>query len=112
MNVDKRIDILKLETNTDKLAEILYAVLHLGYRPGMLLIHWETSPDSSLESTLLAGHIQNLGYGLACKWNNNYLYMFTDKNLYEMCSWEVTNVPNPLVAKIMESIVVKKEEKE
>lgn len=110
--VDDRIDILKVDCKTNKLAEVIYSTLHNGYRPGILLIHWETSPDSMLESTLLAGHLQNVGYGLVAKYNNNYLYYFTDKNVYEMCSWETTNVPNPLVAKCIEVAQVKNPEKE
>ncbi len=112
IGVDERVDILKIDTTTNKLAEVLYAMLHYGYRPGILMIHWETSPDSTLETTLLAGHLQNIGYGLAAKSKNNYLYYFTDKNLYEMCSWETTEVPNPLVPKILELLQVKNPEKE
>ncbi len=110
--VDERIDILKIDTSNNKLAESLYSILHYGYRPGILMIHWETSPDSTLETTLLAGHLQNIGYGLVAKSQNNYLYYFTDKNLYEMCSWETSEVPNPLVAKFMEMAHVKNPEKE
>ena len=110
LKIEERIDILKIDATTATLAENLYAILHLGYRPGIVLIHWETSPDSTLETTLLAGHLQNLGYGLVTKSKNNYLYYFTDKNLYEMCSWETNEVANPLVAKFVE--MVKNTEKE
>lgn len=110
--VEERIDILKVECTTLKAAEMIYAILHLGYRPGLLLLRWETSPDSTLETTLLAGHMQNIGYGLVSKEKNNYLYYFTDKNLYEMCSWETNQVPNPLVAKLFESFQQKNTEKE
>jgi hypothetical protein len=110
LNVEERIDILKIDASTAILAESLYGILHLGYRPGLVLIHWETSPDSSLETTLLAGHLQNLGYGLVTKSKNNYLYYFTDKNLYEICSWETNEVANPLAAKFLE--MVKNTEKE
>jgi hypothetical protein len=110
--VDERVDILKIDATTSKLAETLYSILHNGYRPGILMIHWETSPDSTLETTLLAGHLQNIGYGLVAKSKNNYLYYFTDKNIYEMCSWETSESPNPLVAKFMELVQVKNQEKE
>jgi hypothetical protein len=112
LGVEERIDILKIDTSTTKLAESLYGILHFGYRPGIILVHWETSPDSTLETTLLAGHLQNLGYGLVAKSGNNYLYYFTDKNVYEMCSWETNEVPNPLVAKILETVHMKNPEKE
>lgn len=110
--IEERIDILKIDAKTITLAESLYAILHFGYRPAMVLIHWDPSPDSTLETTLLAGHLQNLGYGLVTKSKNNYLYYFTDKNLYELCSWETTEVPNPLVAKIVEVAQWKNPEKE
>jgi len=112
LNEHDRIDVLKVDCSKDKNAELLYSVFHNGYRPGILMIHWESSPDSSLETTLLAGHIQNLGYGLVSKWNQNYLYYFTDKNLYEMCSWETSEVQNPLVSKLFESFEMKNQTKE
>jgi hypothetical protein len=104
LNVEERIDILKIDATTSILAENLYAILHLGYRPGLVLLHWETPPDSTLETTLLAGHLQTIGYGLVTKSKNNYLYYFTDKNLYEMCSWETNEVANPLAATFLELI--------
>jgi hypothetical protein len=107
-----RIDVLKVNTDVSTMASTLYSLFHYGYRPGLLLLHWETSPDSTLETTLLAGHIQNIGYGLVSKFENNYLYMFTDKNVYEMCSWETLDAPNPLVAKLYESFLVKNQGKE
>jgi hypothetical protein len=112
LNETNRIDMLKVDCPKEKTAELLYAIFHNGYRPGILMIHWESSPDSLLETTLLAGHIQNLGYGLVSKWNQNYLYYFTDKNLYEMCSWETSEVQNPLVSKLFESFQMKNHTKE
>lgn len=109
---EERIDVLKVDGDTQTIASTLYSVLHYGYRPGLLLIHWETTPDSTLETTILAGHIQNNGYGLVSKSGNNYLYMFTDKNIYEMCSWESTDAPNPLLAKLLDSFSVKNERSE
>lgn len=102
LSVEERIDVLKIDTSTAKLAELLYGILHVGYRPGMVLLHWTCTPDSSLETTLLAGHLQNLGYGLVAKSDTHYLYYFTDKNLYEMCSWEKTDVANPLIATLID----------
>ena len=109
---EERIDILKVAADTKTIASTLYPILHYGYRPSILMIQWETTPDSTVETTILAGHIQNIGYGLVSKFKNNYLYLFTDKNLYEMCSWESLDHPNPLVAKIVESISMKNQEKE
>ena len=112
LNENNRIDVLKVDCSETKTAELLYSVLHNGYRPGILMIHWESSPDSNLPATLLAGHLQNLGYGLVSKSKQNYLYYFTDKNLYEMCSWEITEVQNPLLSKLFESFQMKNEGKE
>lgn len=112
LGCEERIDILKIDTTTAKQAELLYAFLHNGYRPGIVLLHWETSPDSTLETTLLAGHLQNIGYGLVAKEKNNYMYYYTDKNLYEMCSWETNEVANPLVAKLLEATQMKNKQKE
>jgi hypothetical protein len=110
LDVEERIDILKIDTTVCRLAETLYAILHFGYRPAMVLLHW--APDSTLETTLLAGHLQNVGYGLVAKSENKYLYYFTDKNLYELCSWETTDVVNPLVATLLEAAQLKNPEKQ
>jgi hypothetical protein len=112
LNENDRIDVLKVDCPGHKNAEVLYGILHYGYRPGILMIHWESSPDSTLETSLVAGHLQNMGYGLVNKWKNNYLYYFTDKNLYEMCSWESTESPNPLLSKLFESFQMKNQTKE
>jgi hypothetical protein len=112
LNENDRIDVLKIDCSGETTAELLYSMINNGYRPGILMIHWDSSPDSTLESTLLAGHLQNLGYGLVSKWKNNYLYYFTDKNLYEMCTWETSEVQNPLVSKLFESFQMKNQTKE
>ena len=75
---EARIDILKIEVN-DETAPILYGVFHYGFRPGLLLVSWEKTPDNSMESTLLAGHLQNVGYALVCKSGSNFLYYFNDR---------------------------------
>ena len=98
---ENRIDILKVNI-TDQTVASLYAMLHYGYRPGLLLVSWQTSPDASTETTLLAGHIQTTGYALMYREKNNYLYFFNDKCAYELCSWENYVVENPLVSKIFQ----------
>ncbi len=100
---EQRIDILKLDC-IDRTCGSLYAILSSGFRPGVVMIHWDPSPDSSLQNTLLAGHLQNCGYGLVAKYQNNYLYYFTDRGLYDTVSWETNVVENPLVNGILESV--------
>lgn len=104
---ETRIDILKI-TISDQTAAMLYAMLHYGYRPGLIFVSWNTSPDTTVENTLLAGHLQMTGYALVDTRGNNYLYYFNDKNMYEVCSWQSNKTENPLVAKIMESASLKK----
>ena len=103
---EERIDILKLDT-IERTCGSLYAILSNGYRPGIVMIHWDPSPDSSLQNTLLAGHLQTCGYGLVAKYENNYLYYFTDRGLYDTVSWETNAVENPLVNGILESVLGK-----
>jgi hypothetical protein len=103
---EKRIDILKIEVNDDT-APILYGVLHYGFRPGILLVSWEKTPDNSTDSSLLAGHLQNVGYALVCKSGSNFLYYFNDKCVYDLCSWEDHVNENPLITKIFQMAVLK-----
>ena len=100
---ESRVDILKLHL-TEQTVPVLYALLHYGYRPGLVLLTWNTLPDASVENTLLAGHLQMTGYGLAEMVGNNYLYVFHDKNMYEICSWQNNVVENPLMTRISETL--------
>jgi hypothetical protein len=100
---EERIDILKLDC-IDRTCGTLYSILSSGYRPGVVMICWEPTPDSSLQNTLLAGHLQTCGYGLVAKYKNNFLYYFTDRGLYDTVSWETNVVENPLVNGILDSV--------
>ena len=104
---ETRIDILKINI-AEETVPMLYAMLHYGYRPGLIFVSWNTSPDTTVENTLLAGHLQMTGYALVDTRGNNYLYYFNDKNMYEVCSWESNKSENPLIAKIMETASLKK----
>jgi hypothetical protein len=108
---EARIDILKIEVN-DETAPILYGVFHYGFRPGILLVSWEKTPDNSTEFTLLAGHLQNVGYALVCKSGSNFLYYFNDKSVYDLCSWEDHVNENPLITRIYEMALLKNTPKE
>lgn len=95
----ERIDFCKIdykEFNT----HILYSLLNAGYRPGVLLVHWNRHPDQFTDSMLCAGHIQNSGYCLAGCENNWFLYVYIDNCLYESCSWARTDVANPMMDEI------------
>lgn len=104
---ETRIDILKAVLS-EKTVSSLYAMLHYGFRPGLLFLQWESSPDAATETTLLAGHLQCSGYALMFKENNNYLYFYNDKCAYEVCSWENYVVENPMIAKFFELAALEK----
>lgn len=105
MNLEEqRIDILKISMGLGLERPLLFSLLDTGFRPGILLIDWSESPDSSLFTTLCAGHLQNSGYTLLAKHGNHYLYFFYDRSVYELCSWEQNNVENPLVAEIVKAV--------
>ena len=105
---EARVDILKIHVS-DETAGSLYALFHYGYRPGILLVSWEKekTPDNALESSLLAGHLQNIGYALMCKSGSNFLYYFNDKCVYDLCSWEDFTNENPLMTKIYQMATLK-----
>jgi hypothetical protein len=84
-----KIDFPDLETN------LVYSVLNAGYRPGLFLIRWNHKPDEFTETMLAAGHLQNSGYKLVAVENGYFLYLFYDECLYEICSWQRTDVNNP-----------------
>lgn len=100
-----RLDILKIDTSPFE-ASLLDSLWHSGFRPSLLLINWTSSPDSSLNTVLSAGHLQMLGYALLGKEGTRYLYYFTDVNYYETCSWETParRFENPLMKNMAQSI--------
>ena len=93
-----RVDICKIEY-PGLTYEIIYTMLHAGYRPGLLYIRWDEHPDKGTEAMLCAGHLQNCGYGLAAELDGYFLYRFVDDCVYETCSWSRTDCINPLFAK-------------
>ena len=80
---------------------VLAALLDTGYRPGLLMVKWSNMPDSHMFTTLIAGHLQNCGYTLLEKSGDRFTYMFIDKCMYEICSWETNATLNPLVTEIL-----------
>jgi hypothetical protein len=97
-----RIDLLKIHM-PDFECPILYAMLHAGYRPGLLWVHWSAHPDSDLQTSSAAGHLQNLGYTLLKADELCFLYYYNDNSLYDICSWAVEGIPNPMVDTILRS---------
>ncbi len=102
---DVHVDVLKLDT-CDFQDLILYSLWQTGFRPSLLLIHWNTSPDSDLSTLLPAGHLQMIGYTLAAKEGNRFLYYYTDTNYYETCSWETPakRFENPFVSNLVKAV--------
>jgi hypothetical protein len=54
---------------------------------------------------MAAGHLQNTGYMLIAKEQTKYLYYYFDMDLYTTCSWENTNIANPLTHAIAAEVV-------
>jgi hypothetical protein len=103
-----RIDVLKIDTVASAPGlenGILQALLNAGFRPAVILVHWSTSPDTTLSTTSAAGHLQNTGYVLMSKVDNKFLYYFVDQDMYQTCSWEDTTSVNPMVKELLNNIL-------
>jgi hypothetical protein len=100
-----RVDILKVDKCPHE-AMVLNSLWTTGFRPSLLLIHWNESPDTSTQNLVTAAHLQMLGYALIGKEGNRYLYFYTDTNYYEVCSWETVakRFENPLMVELVNSI--------
>lgn len=90
-----RLDLLKVDAD-DFTTTALYTLMSIGYRPGLLYVHWHKHPDKYNDTMLCAGHLQNIGYRLLSSNDNWFLYRFDDDCMYEYCSWERTDCANPL----------------
>ena len=108
MDGEKRIDILKISLVEGWERGVLAAVLDTGYRPGLIMVKWSHMPDTHLFTTLAAGHLQNCGYTLLETNGDRFTYMFVDKCMYEICSWETNKVINPLVTDIVNATTASK----
>jgi hypothetical protein len=98
-----RIDLLNVQLDTALTHSFLYSLINSSYRPGLIIVSYANTPDSSLETSILAGHLQNIGYMLVEKMEHKFLYMYNDKNVYEICSFENTTVDNPITFEIIKS---------
>jgi len=98
-----RVDIINLQLNSSLERLFLYSLIESGYRPGLVLVSYSSKPDSDLLTTQVAAHLQNVGYQLIIKEDNKFLYLYNDKNLYEITSYENTSVDNPLMFEILKA---------
>ncbi len=97
---EKRIDICKIALGEGLEKSMIYSLLDSPFRPGILLVEWSTMPDDDLQTTLCAGHLQNCGYALLANKLNRFFYIYNDRCMYEICSWETNKVENPMVAEL------------
>lgn len=102
---DIHLDILKLDT-CEYQDSILNSLWQSGFRPSLLLVHWNESPDNDLPTLNTAANLQMLGYSLAAKEGKRFLYYFTDTNYYETCSWETPakRFENPFVSNLVKAV--------
>ena len=98
-----RIDLLNIQIGSNTEIPLLFSLLNTPYRPGLVIVNYTDKPDTSIYSTQVAGHLQNIGYMLLAKEDNKFLYMYNDKNVYEFCSYEDTSIDNPLVYELVKS---------
>ncbi len=99
------VDILKLDSSPFE-NQILESLWHTGFRPSLLLIHWNSAPDEDLQTLNTAAHLQMLGYALIAKEGRRFLYYFTDVNYFETCSWETVakRFENPFVSNLVKTV--------
>lgn len=98
-----RVDILKICLGNKYELPVLQSFLTVGFRPGMILIEWSHLPDEDSASCITAGHLQTCGYRLLASYGNRFLYIATDRCMYDICSWQDNNTDNPMVTEIVKS---------
>lgn len=100
------IDLLKVDTCSYE-SVVLNGLIQSGFRPSLLLINWVNTPDTNLQSLLLAANIQMIGYSLIGKEGSRFLYYYTDVNYYETTSWETVSkkMENPLISNLLRSVL-------
>ena len=102
--VMERVDFVKIDYN-ELNSSIVYDILTQGYRPGLILIHWNENPDNFSHTMLAAGHLQNSGYTLLEVSDDWFLYHFNDQCVYESTSWARSDVPNPLLHEFKQNVI-------
>ena len=104
---DVHLDFVKVDSTPFE-GVILQSLVQSGFRPSLLLINWhDGTPDTSLQSLLLAAHLQMIGYSLVGKEGSRFLYYYTDVNYYETTSWETISkkLENPLISNLLRSVL-------
>jgi hypothetical protein len=99
-----QLDIVKISLNTLGY-DVVHSFLNQGYRPGLVIVRWDEHPDKNSLAMITAGHLQCCGYKLIDSYENSFIYMYTDSCLYECCSWERSDVENPLLDEIKQSLL-------
>lgn len=101
-----RIDVLKID-KTPYQTMVLSSLWDAGLRPSLILVNWNAAPDSDLNTTITAGHLQMLGYTLVGKEGTRFLYYYMDVNYYETCSWEglAKHLENPMMSNLVRSLI-------
>ena len=100
----ERVDFVKVDYK-ELNCSILYDILTEGYRPGLILVHWDEHPDQYNHTMLCAGHLQNTGYSLIAEKDNWFLYRYNDQCVYETTSWARNDCENPLLEEYKQNIV-------
>ena len=103
MNISPRVDILNIQLGSLE-EPILYSFTNTCFRPGLIMVSYTNTPDTTLLTTQAAGHLQNTGYQLIGKHENKFLYLYNDKNVYEYASYENKTVENPLLFEVLKSV--------
>lgn len=101
---EERVDFVKVDYDEVN-CSIVYDLLTHGYRPGLILIHWNEHPDQYNHTMLCAGHLQNSGYCLLAENDSWFLYKFNDQCLYETTSWARSDVANPLLHEFKQNLI-------
>lgn len=104
IGVPPRIDILKVDVPAELERGVIMSILEHNLRPAVLMVKWSHMPDEHIPTSITAGHLQNCGYMLLKTTDNKFLYFFVDQDVYMSCSWEETDVANPLLKHLISMV--------
>ena len=99
-----QIDLVKISLDGfsyDAINNILLA----GYRPGLIFCRWDEHPDKNTQAMIVAAQLQNCGYRLLDSKENCFVYTFIDECIYEICSWNRTDVGNPMFEELKDGFL-------
>jgi len=106
---DTRIDFIKVDLPSELERGVLMSMVDAGIRPSFIMVKWNKNPNTDVSTSLTAGHLQNCGYHLIGKYQNNFVYYYTDNDLYMTCNWDRTDVENPIIKTIIDRVKYSKE---